>query len=153
MEDPWAQRWRDRSEKKRHSHCVTWRDSPVVRKHVADTYLDGCPELLSWFKSKYVPEAEKLAAEAKGLFVERDWYVAGFYRNRDRWEGVAFRMEHLLKEYPGSRYESRALYQLAEAYLKMNERYRAQQALQQLIVKHPDDPLRPQAEKLLAGLR
>jgi outer membrane protein assembly factor BamD len=62
-------------------------------------------------------------------------------------------MEHLLKEYPGSRYESRALYQLAEAYLKMNERYRAQQALQQLIVKHPDDPLRPKAEKLLAGLR
>lgn len=122
--------------------------TPVV---AAITALEAF--LKSYPKSKYVPEAEKLMAEAKGLFVERDWYVAGFYRNRDRWEGVAFRMEHLLKEYPGSRYESRALYQLAEAYLKMNERYRAQQALQQLIVKHPDDPLRPKAEKLLAGLR
>ena len=42
---------------------------------------------------------------------------------------------------------------LAEAYVKLDERFRAQQALQQLIVKHSGSPRRAEAEKLLAQLR
>ena len=76
-----------------------------------------------------------------------------FYRRRDRWPGVAARLEALLKDYPGYPREPEALYDLAEAYLKLGERFRAQQALQQLIVRYPSDPQRPRAEKLLASLR
>ena len=58
-----------------------------------------------------------------------------------------------MKDYPGSAREPAALYQLAEAYIHMDERFRAQQALQQLISKYPQDPRRPQADKLLSSLR
>jgi outer membrane protein assembly factor BamD len=103
--------------------------------------------------SQLIPEAKKVLSEAKGRFADRDWYVAEFYRKRNRWPGVAMRLEHLVREYPGSARESEALLRLAEAYLEMNERFRAQQALQQLVVKHPQDPRRAEAEKLLASIR
>ncbi|HEU4385146.1 MAG TPA: outer membrane protein assembly factor BamD [Anaeromyxobacteraceae bacterium] len=104
-------------------------------------------------KSKYAEEAKKKLDEVKGRFADREWYVASFYRKRERWPGVAVRLERLVKEYPGSPREPEALMGLAEAYLKMNERFRAQQALQQLLVRYPKDPHRAEAEKLLASLR
>ena len=103
--------------------------------------------------SKYKAEAEKLLAKARSRLAEHEWYVAEFYAKRERWAGVAARLEGLVRDYPGSSRESAALFKLAEAYVKLDERYRAQQALQQLIVKHPQDPRRPEAEKLLASLR
>ncbi len=104
-------------------------------------------------KSKHAEEARKKLDEVKGRFADREWYVAGFYRKRERWPGVAARLERLVKEYPGTAREPEALLALAEAYLKMNERFRAQQALQQLVVRYPKDPRRAEAEKLLASLR
>jgi outer membrane protein assembly factor BamD len=103
--------------------------------------------------SKYRPEAEKDLAAARKLLADHEWYVAEFYASRGHWAGVAARLESLVKEYPGSGRDADALLQLAQAYVKLDERYRAQQALQQLLVKHPQDPRRPQAEKLLASLR
>jgi len=38
-------------------------------------------------------------------------------------------------------------------YLRLDERYRAQQALQRLLVHYPESSYKPQAEKLLADLR
>ena len=103
--------------------------------------------------SKYRAEAEKIAARARDLLADHEWYAAQFYAKRDRWAGAAGRLEALVKEYPGSAREPAALLQLAEAYVKLDERFRAQQTLQQFIVKHPQDPRRDQAEKLLASLR
>jgi outer membrane protein assembly factor BamD len=104
-------------------------------------------------KSKYAEEARKKLAEVKGRFADREWYVAAFYRKRGRWAGVAARLERLVKEYPGTAREPEALLGLAQAYLQMNERFRAQQALQQLLVRYPKDARRAEAEKLLASLR
>jgi outer membrane protein assembly factor BamD len=42
---------------------------------------------------------------------------------------------------------------LAQAYLRVDEKHRARNALQRLIVKHPEDPRRRDAERLLASLR
>jgi outer membrane protein assembly factor BamD len=103
--------------------------------------------------SKYRPAAEKILAQARGMLAEHEWYVAQFYVKRARWPGAAARLQGLVTDYPGSSHEADALLALADAYVKMDERYRAQQALQQLIVRHPQDPRRAQAEKLLASLR
>ena len=86
------------------------------------------------------------------LVLHRD-AVAEFYAKREHWAGAAGRLERLVSDYPGSPRESAALFQLAGAYLKLDDRNRARQTLEQLIVKHPQDPRRPQAEKLLASLR
>jgi outer membrane protein assembly factor BamD len=103
--------------------------------------------------SKHRKQAEAMLGEAQGRLAAHEWYVAEFYAKRDHWAGAAGRLETLLKEYPGSRYESRALLQLAKAYLGQDEAFRAQQALQRFVAKYPDDPHRPEAEALLAGLR
>jgi outer membrane protein assembly factor BamD len=117
----------------------------------AATAVEGF--LKTYPQSKYAPEAKRLLAVVQGRFADREWYVAQFYSRRGRWPGAAGRLERLLKDYPGSSHETEALLQLAQTYLKLNERFRAQKALQQLIVKYPQDPRRPEAEKLLASIR
>jgi outer membrane protein assembly factor BamD len=103
--------------------------------------------------SKYHAEAVKLLAEARGRLAAHEWYVAEFYWKRERWAGAAQRYDALVVKYPGSSFEPEALLKMAEAYLKLDEKYRARTALQRLIVKHPQDPHRPEAEKLLASIR
>jgi outer membrane protein assembly factor BamD len=104
-------------------------------------------------KSKYGPEAAKVLAEARQRLIDHEWYAAEFYSKRRHWAGAAGRLEGIVKNYPGSAREPEALLTLAGLYVKMDERFRAQQALQQLIVKHPQDPRRAEAEKMLASLR
>lgn len=106
-----------------------------------------------WPQSKHRPEALKLLEKARGQLVEHEWYVAQFYAQRRRWAGAAGRCETIIGKYPGSRREVEALLALADAYAHLEDRFKARQALQQLIVKHPGDPRRAQAEKLLAQLR
>ena len=103
--------------------------------------------------SKYAPEAREKLARIQDVLAERDWYAFEFYKKREKWQGAAFRLERLMKDYPGSAREPEALWQLADMYMKLSERYRAQQALQQLIVKFPESKQRASAEKLLAELR
>ncbi len=112
-----------------------------------DEFLKAYP------KSKYAPDARREVAEARSKLAEHEWYVATFYEKRAHWPGVAVRLETLVRDYPGTGREPEALLLLAQAYLHMKERFRAQQTLQQLIVKHPKDPRRAEAEKLLASLR
>jgi len=104
-------------------------------------------------QSKYHAEAVKLLGEARGRLAAHEWYVADFYWKRKRWAGAAQRYDTLVAKYPGSAREPEALLRLAELYLKMDEKHRARTALQKLIVKHPQDPHRPEAEKLLASIR
>lgn len=103
--------------------------------------------------STYRPEAEKLLGEAQARLAAHEWYVADFYWRRERWAGVTGRLEALVKQYPGSKHEGEALWRLGTAYSKLDESYRARQALQRLIAQHPQDPRRPEAEALLARLR
>ena len=107
----------------------------------------------SYPDSRYRPEAEKLLAQTRARLAEHEWYVADFYAKRHHLAGAAGRLETLLREYPGSPHEPAALFQLAEIYIKLDERYRAQQKLQELIVKYPQDARHAQAEGLLASLR
>ncbi len=104
-------------------------------------------------KSKYAPDAKKDLEIANTRLAEHEWYVAEFYYKRKRWAGAAGRYETLVERYPGSKHEVEALLKLADAAVAMDEKYRARTALQKLIVKHPQDRRRPEAEKRLAALR
>jgi outer membrane protein assembly factor BamD len=104
-------------------------------------------------QSKWLPDAQKLLAEANDRLAKREWYVAEFYFKRKRWAGAAGRYETLVDRYPGSEHEVDALLKLAHAATAMDEKHRARTALQKLIVRHPQDPRRGEAEKLLAALR
>jgi outer membrane protein assembly factor BamD len=125
------------------------KDQQAVRDAV--TALQNFPE--KYPQSKHRAEAEKILAQARGRLAEHEWYVAEFYAKRGHWAGAAGRLETLTKKYPNSSHDVDALLRLAEAYEKLDEKFRAQQALQQLIVKHPQSPRRADAERLLARLR
>jgi len=103
--------------------------------------------------SKRVPDAKKLLAQAEGRLAAHEWYVAEYYYRHHHWAGAAGRYETLVDKYPGSRHEPEALLKMAHSYLAIDEKFRARTALQKLIVQHPDDPRRGEAEKLLASLR
>jgi outer membrane protein assembly factor BamD len=98
-------------------------------------------------------EAEQMLGDAQGRLAAHEWYVAEFYYKRQHWAGAAGRLETLLKEYPGSKREPEALLLLARAYLRQEEGFRAQQALQKFLARFPEDSRRAEAEGLLAGLR
>jgi outer membrane protein assembly factor BamD len=103
--------------------------------------------------SKYAEEARKELKAAQTRLSEREWYVAEFYYKRERWAGAAGRYRLLVDKYPGTAHEGEALFKLADSYVHLSEKYQARVALQQLIVKHPDDPRHAEAEKLLASIR
>jgi outer membrane protein assembly factor BamD len=103
--------------------------------------------------SKYLPEAKKALAQVQTRLAAREWYVAEYYFKRARWAGAAGRYATLVEKYPGSSHEAEALFKMGRSYAELAEKFRARQALQQLITKHPESPQRPEAEKLLASLR
>ncbi len=104
-------------------------------------------------KSKYVPDAQKLVAQTDGRLASHEWYVAEYYFKHGRFPGAAGRYETLVDKFPGSKYEPEALLKLARAFVAMQEKHQARTALQKLIVKHPQDPRRAEAERMLASLR
>jgi outer membrane protein assembly factor BamD len=103
--------------------------------------------------AKQLPEARKLLAEVNGKLADHEAYVAEFYWKRERWAGAAMRYEGLVRDFPGARQEPEALLRMGQAYARLDEKFRAQQALQKLLARHPQDPRRAEAEKLLERLR
>jgi len=120
--------------------------------------LRAAADLLAAFvkdrpNSKQAAEAKSLLADAKKQLAEHERYVAEFYWKRERWAGAAMRYEGLVRDYPGTPQEPEALLRMAYAYAKLDEKFRAQQALQRLLTRFPEDPRRYEAEKLLGQLR
>jgi outer membrane protein assembly factor BamD len=115
---------------------------------------DGLASFVEKFpNSRYAPDAREKLAKARDILAERDWYAFEFYKKREKWQGAAFRLERLMKDFPGSAREPEALWQLADMYVKLSERFKAQKTLQMLIVKYPASSQRGNAEKLLVDLR
>jgi len=120
--------------------------------------LRAAAELLAAFvkqrpEAAQIPEAKTLLAEAQKKLADHEAYVGEFYWKRQRWAGAAMRYETLVREYPGTPQEPEALMRMGYAYAQLDEKFRAQQALQKLIARFPQDPRRYEAEKLLGQLR
>jgi outer membrane protein assembly factor BamD len=141
-----------------------WRDAPSEFALFPPTYekdlrqvkkaADALRKFVEKYpSSKHIEQGRKLLAEAEGRLAAHEWYVAEYYFKHRRWAGAAGRYETLVDRYPGSTHEPEALFKAAQAYVHLDEKHRARTALQKLIVKHPEDPRRHEAERLLASLR
>jgi outer membrane protein assembly factor BamD len=120
--------------------------------------MRAAAELLATFlkdrpNAKQAPEARSLLAEVNQKLAAHEAYVADFYWKRDRWAGAAMRYEGLVRDFPGTPQEPEALLRTGKACARLDEKFRAQQALQKLIARYPQDPRRGEAEKLLGQLR
>jgi outer membrane protein assembly factor BamD len=103
--------------------------------------------------AKQAPEGRKLLAEVQGKLAAHEAYVGDFYWKRERWAGAAMRYEGLVRDFPGVPQEPEALLRMGKAYARLEEKFRAQQALQKLVARYPQDSRRAEAEKLLGQLR
>jgi outer membrane protein assembly factor BamD len=103
--------------------------------------------------SQWLPEARKALARAENLLAKRELYAGDYYAKRERWAGAAGRYKGLVDRYPDSRLVETALWRLARAQVKLDQKLLARQALQRLIAEHPESAQRAEAEKLLESLR
>jgi outer membrane protein assembly factor BamD len=103
--------------------------------------------------SKWVPEAQKALAEADNLLARREMYAGDYYFKREHWAGAAGRYRGLVDRFPESPLVEPALWNLAQAHVKLDQNYLARQALQKLVTQHPKSARRGEAEKLLETLR
>lgn len=125
------------------------KDLRQVRK--ASDALQGF--LAKYPSSRRLPDAKKLLAQIDDRLAGHEWYVGEFYFKRGHWAGAAGRYEGLADRYPASRHAPEALLKAARAWLELGEKFRARTNLQKLVVQHPQDARRAEAERLLASLR
>ncbi len=102
-------------------------------------------------KSKFVPEAQELVADARRRLVEHELYVADFYARREKWNAVANRLERVVTQFPGSTYEEQAWFSLVDAYTKLKDTERTQKTLQRIIEKMPGTPAADRAKQMLGS--
>lgn len=101
--------------------------------------------------SQYVPEARQKIEEVRQRLAEHELYVANFYAHRKRWKAVVQRLEGLLKNYPGTKAEEEALFDLHNAYVQLNEPELAKQTLQRVIDRLPGTPAAERARRMMGS--
>ncbi|RKG63975.1 outer membrane protein assembly factor BamD [Corallococcus sp. CA054B] len=101
--------------------------------------------------SQYVKDATAHRDDAKQRLARHELYVASFYAKRERWKAAAQRLEGLLKNYPGTPLEEEALFDLHNAYVKLNDTERAQNTLKEVLKRLPGTPAAQRAQKMLGS--
>jgi len=101
--------------------------------------------------SQYIAEAKQKLEETRRRLAEHEMYVASFYAKRERWKAVVQRLEGLLKNYPGTEIEEDALFDLHEAYVRLNDTEHAQQTLRRIIERLPGTSAAERARRMLGS--
>ncbi len=103
-------------------------------------------------QSKWAKEAAQYLADVKNRLAQHEMSIAQFYLHRDQWRAAIGRLERLLADYPSSKLEVEALWQLAQAHLKLGDRNKARDALRRIVEKYPQDSRYSKAKRLLQSL-
>ena len=99
-------------------------------------------------QSEHRAEAERMLTDVRRRLAEHELYAARFYAKRGRWKGVVRRLETLLKEYPGTKYDEEALFKLHDAYVELKDADRARETLERVEKLLPNTPAAERARKL-----
>jgi outer membrane protein assembly factor BamD len=107
--------------------------------------------LLQYPDSSYASEAKQKVEQVRERLAAHELYVASFYARRERWKAVAQRLEGLLERYPGTGLEEQALFELHEAYLKLEDAERARKTLQRVLERLPGSDAAKRARRMLGS--
>jgi outer membrane protein assembly factor BamD len=109
-----------------------------------DEYLARFPD------GENVKEARELRAQARSRLAETDLYAAGFYEDREKWQGAVWRYERVAKEYPDTPKAAFALLRAARITDdRLGEPDVATAFYQRVVAEHPQSP---EAEDAKAAL-
>lgn len=103
--------------------------------------------------SSHVAQAQKLRDRCVELQLRQHAYVVTFYREREQWLGVVFRLHHTLLAFPARTHTLENYRLLAQGYQQLHWRKRAVAVLEAIVQRWPTDPAAAQARLELGALR
>lgn len=105
--------------------------------------------LKTYPQSEHKAEAEKVYNQVRKRLAEHEFYVADFYRSRDRWPAVVGRLSVIEREYPDTGYDEKVYFGLYEAYTRLKDEAKAKEALRTLVQRKPDSDGARRAKRIL----
>jgi outer membrane protein assembly factor BamD len=90
---------------------------------------EECKDLLVKFpNSKFVPETQQKLRQIEELLAENEFEVGVFYHSRGSFPAAAGRLQAVSDQYPLFSHSDEALWNLADAYHRMGDRFENQEA-------------------------
>jgi outer membrane protein assembly factor BamD len=101
---------------------------------------DECRQVMVQFpNSKFVPQAQQMLRNTQEVLADKEFRTGDFYHHRGSFPAAANRLEHVTHQYPLYSGSDEALWELADAYHHMGDRFEAQEAeaLAKLVRDYP----------------
>lgn len=102
--------------------------------------------------SRHVPKAEKLRDRALEVLAGHEMAMGDFYASRKKWQGAAWRYDHLLRTYPKLGFDAEATFKLVRAYEELEQKDAVAAALQRFLDRHPQGKDADRAREALRAL-
>ena len=87
--------------------------------------------------------------DVKHRLADHEWYVAGFYKKRDKWPAVITRLNVIAREYPDIGLDEKVYFALYDAWMELKNEDKAKEALRTLVKKAPESDGAKKATALL----
>src|ERR1700722_60535 len=101
---------------------------------------DECRTVMEKFpNSKFVPQAQQMLRNTQEVLADKEFRTGDFYHHRGSFPAAANRLSYLSQQYPLYSGADEALWELADAYKHMGDRFENQQAdaLSKLVHEYP----------------
>ena len=90
---------------------------------------DECRDLMVKFpNSKFLPQATQMLRNAQEVLADKEFRTGAFYRNKGSFPAAANRLTYVSQQYPLYSGSDEALWQLADSYNRMGDRFENQAA-------------------------
>lgn len=116
---------------------------------------DECRQLLIQFpNSKFAPRAQQRLREIQEVIAEHEFRIGSFYHGKGAHPAAANRLQTLTDHYPLFSKADQALWQLADSYSQMGNRFRdkAGAAYAKIVREYPLSPLAEKAKDKLRSM-
>ncbi len=90
---------------------------------------DECRALVNQFpNSKYLPQANQMLRDAQEVIAQKEFLTGAFYHTKGSYPAAANRLSFIVDQYPLFSSSDEALWQAADSYMKMGDRFENQAA-------------------------
>jgi len=116
---------------------------------------DECRQLIVQFpNSKFVPDAQQMLRNIQEALADAEFRVGDFYHKRGANPAAANRLKGLVDQYPLYSRADEALWELADSYSRMGNRFRQQEgdAYARIVKEYPLSDLADSAKRRLKDL-
>jgi outer membrane protein assembly factor BamD len=117
---------------------------------------DECRQVMVAFpNSKYVAQAQQMLRNTQEVLADKEFKTGDYYHQRGSFPAAANRMSFLTQQYPLYSGSDQALWELADAYKHMGERFENQRAaaLAKLVREYPLSAHLEDAKEMLTSMK